>query len=649
MRYKGDKIGNYILINKIGRGGYGEVWLAEKRTTLVTTKFALKLPNDEIDLEIIRTEADVWCSVSGHPNVLPIIEADIYDDQIVIASEYVQGGSLADWIKVQNDKASSIDSTIQIIRCVLDGLEFLHSKNVIHRDLKPENILLQEGIPRLTDFGISKIFRSENTSTKQISGTIAYMPPEAFEGKYSFQTDLWSVGVISYQMLTGHLPFERPDQLSIMKAIATDPPAELPLEFPLSWREFIAKSLAKDKNLRFQTANEMKRTWEAVTHEEFANKNKLEITSFENTTKILPTENLQESLTMQMQSPTSILKEHKTINQEALATESHQSFMKSKTAFVSLWNTSSGWITIGILMLIFGISITALLKYQNAQLNKQTSNNFLEENASVSKPSSVKKYLEMSENEKQQFVSAEADKILLVIQEEPKSKITLTGKENIKQYVDSYVRRRFYEHKDSCGGQTWFQSDLTTVLKRGIKIAPDITKGFKEKNISPIVGIYLAMNESEFCPCMRAPTGALGVYQFSTQTAIDYGLKAFKGATADNPDERCNAEPASQAAAAYVKKLIAEDFGTGANQIVFAIASYNSGESGLRQNIETAKKLLAIDNINYWTLLENKDKMSDQFQSENCKYVTKFFASAIVGENPRVFDVDVEPLSSYVK
>lgn len=649
MRHKGDKIGNYILLNKIGRGGYGEVWLAEKRTTLVTTKFALKLPNDEIDLEVIRTEAEVWCSVSGHPNVLPIIEADVYDGQIVIASEYVQGGSLGDCLKVNNGKTSSIDSTFQIIRCVLDGLEFLHNKNVIHRDLKPENILLQEGIPRLTDFGISKIFRSENTSTKQISGTIAYMPPEAFEGKYSYQTDLWSVGIIFYQMLTGHLPFERSDQLSIMKAIATDPPADLPSEFPLSWREFITKALAKDKRLRFQTATEMKRALDIATREELANKNELEITPFENTTKIISTENLLESLTTQVQPPTSSLEEHKTINQETLVTKSYQSLMKSKKKLVFLGKANTRWITISILILLVGVIVTALLKYQNSLFNKQTSNTFSEENVSILKPQTIKKYLEMSDNEKQQFVSAEADKILQVIQKEPESKITLTGKKDIKQYVDSYARRRFIEKRDSCGSQTWIQSDLMSVLKRGIKIAPDITKGFKEKNISPIVGIYLAMNESEFCPCMRAPTGALGIYQFTTQTAIDYGLKAFNGATADDPDERCNAEPASQAAASYVKKLIAEDFGSGTNQVVFAVSSYNSGENGLRHNIEVAKKLLAIDRINYWTLLENKDKMSTQFQNENSKYVTKFFASAIVGENPQVFDVDIEPLSSYVK
>lgn len=96
----GDTIGPYTPINKLGRGAFGVVWLAERRTQITTTRTAIKIPLDEeISIETIKNEADVWVRASGHPNVLPIIEADIYGDHIVIASEYAPDGSLESYLK----------------------------------------------------------------------------------------------------------------------------------------------------------------------------------------------------------------------------------------------------------------------------------------------------------------------------------------------------------------------------------------------------------------------------------------------------------------------------------------------------------------------------------------------------------------------
>src|SRR4051812_28872537 len=94
------KIGHYTLVKKLAKGGFGEVWLAEKRSPLVTKKVAIKLPLDEqVNIETLRHEAMLWEEASGHPNVLPIIDADIYDGQAVIVSEYAEDGSLADRLK----------------------------------------------------------------------------------------------------------------------------------------------------------------------------------------------------------------------------------------------------------------------------------------------------------------------------------------------------------------------------------------------------------------------------------------------------------------------------------------------------------------------------------------------------------------------
>ncbi|MEJ7577577.1 MAG: serine/threonine-protein kinase [Pyrinomonadaceae bacterium] len=186
----GQQIGIYTLINRIGRGGFGEVWLAERRAKFVTTKVAVKLPHDEqIDHEAIKQEAALWEQASGHPNVLPIIDADEYDGQVVIVSEYAPDGSLEQWLREKGKMP--VEKAIEMTIKILDGLEFLHSRNIIHRDLKPANILLQGNTPRLADFGISRaLLTTASSQTSNVSGTFAYMPPEGFDGKRSVQTDV---------------------------------------------------------------------------------------------------------------------------------------------------------------------------------------------------------------------------------------------------------------------------------------------------------------------------------------------------------------------------------------------------------------------------------------------------------------------------
>lgn len=252
------QIGLYKLIRQLGRGGFGEVWLAERRTQILTTKVAVKLPlNEQIDIETIKQEAELWEHASGHPNVLPIIEADIHDGQVLIVSEFAPDGSLADWLSEHGKMPveQAIETTIKI----LDGLEFLHSRKIIHRDLKPANILLQGNTPRLADFGISRALRTTVTSqTQNVSGTFAYMPPEAFDGKRNEQTDLWTVGVNLYQFLTGRLPFPQVETTTLIGAIMTSEPAPLPGYVPQLVRTVLARALAKNPATRYRSAAEMR-------------------------------------------------------------------------------------------------------------------------------------------------------------------------------------------------------------------------------------------------------------------------------------------------------------------------------------------------------------------------------------------------------
>jgi TonB family protein len=203
----------------LGTGGFGEVWLAERRSQFLTKKVAVKLPHDEqVDFEAIRHEAEIWEQASGHPNVLPIIDADVYEGQVVIVSEYADGGSLAERLK--SIGIPSLDEAIELMIGILNGLEFLHERQIIHRDIKPQNILLQSGKPRLADFGISRAMQTTAASSTVI-GTDAYMSPEAFDGKRTVQTDIWSTGVVLYQLLNGRLPFPQQHPTERMYAVLT--------------------------------------------------------------------------------------------------------------------------------------------------------------------------------------------------------------------------------------------------------------------------------------------------------------------------------------------------------------------------------------------------------------------------------------------
>ena len=255
-----DIIGPYTLIRRLGRGSFGIVWLAEKRSQIVTTQVALKIAyDDEIDLELIKEEARIWLQAGGHPNIVRFIDADVYDSRPVIVSEYVRNGSLTDWVARHEGKAPSVERALAIIDGVLAGLEHLHARNIIHRDLKPDNILLEGEVARLADFGIARLLESTGAHTTRVAGTPKYMAPESFRGKKSEQTDIWSTGIVLYHLLTGRCPFEAEDAASLMYAILDQPVPPLPDDLPDDLKSVVWASLAKDPDSRYQTAGAMRR------------------------------------------------------------------------------------------------------------------------------------------------------------------------------------------------------------------------------------------------------------------------------------------------------------------------------------------------------------------------------------------------------
>jgi serine/threonine protein kinase len=264
-----DKIGQYILVDKIGKGSFGEVWKAMNEADILNKTFAVKLPlGEEINLDSIKNEANIWKDLI-HPNIIPFHTAEKHGNQVIIVSKYAKDGDLLSWLKKYNGKAPTINDAVEKLDGILCGLEYLHSKNIVHRDLKPANILLQDNVPCLADFGISKILQSTHESTSSgVIGSPKYMPPEAFDGKRSFQTDVWAIGVIFQQLLVGYFPFERsPTQDTLREVIEKDEPARLPLYIPAQYATFIKKCLEKEPSNRFQSATEMRSALKTLSTE----------------------------------------------------------------------------------------------------------------------------------------------------------------------------------------------------------------------------------------------------------------------------------------------------------------------------------------------------------------------------------------------
>jgi tricorn protease-like protein len=178
----------------------------------------------------------------------------------------VSDGSLGGWLKQHGGKAPSPDAAVEMMDGILAGLNHLHSRRIIHRDLKPENILLQRETPRLADFGIARLLKSSSHSA-HVSGTLAYMAPEAFDGKRNEQTDVWSVGVIFYEMLSGRLPYDQQDIPSFIGAIMRHDPPPLPDSVPEVLRTIVMKALQRDPANRYSSVAEMRRDLREAEHQ----------------------------------------------------------------------------------------------------------------------------------------------------------------------------------------------------------------------------------------------------------------------------------------------------------------------------------------------------------------------------------------------
>jgi len=253
------------------------------------------------------------------------------------------------------------------------------------------------------------------------------------------------------------------------------------------------------------------------------------------------------------------------------------------------------------------------------------------------------KYQDMSEDDKNRYIAVKAEKVARIIGNQKSDPIPAEAVQEIKRFLNGYVSRIGKAKKDSCEQKGWGSSDFTSVLNRATRTSPMVVRSFRTEGIEPQIGIYVAMIEGEHCPCLTSPTGAQGMFQFLASSAPDYGLAA---------DQRCDPDQSAKAGAKYLKTLIAR-FGTAPDSVPLAIASFNSGQGNLSKNLDTVFAATGGQNRSFWTLAANKGILQGgagkQFNAENIKYVPKFFATAIIGENPQDFGVTLQPLSTYTK
>jgi eukaryotic-like serine/threonine-protein kinase len=263
----GETVNAYKIVARLGAGGMGVVYKA--LDTRLQRTVALKFVS--IDRE---TAAQSWqllleearaASQLDHPNIGTIygVEEDA-SGRLFIVMAYYDGPTLADKIKGPMPPAEAVALAIQIAQ----GLAEAHARNIVHRDIKPSNVILTaQGLAKIVDFGLARVISSANsTRSLTTTGTAAYMSPEQAlaQRNIDHRTDLWSLGVVLYEMLTAHLPFSADSVPGLLFAITNTPPQEMPAEVAPELQRIIYRALAKNAAERYQSAAEMIADLQAV-------------------------------------------------------------------------------------------------------------------------------------------------------------------------------------------------------------------------------------------------------------------------------------------------------------------------------------------------------------------------------------------------
>jgi serine/threonine protein kinase len=594
-----DEVGPYQIIRRLGRGGMGEVYLAQDRR--LGRMVALKvLPpyfvSDDARLRRFQTEARA-ASALNHPNILTIYEVGQTEDIHFIATEYIEGQTIRELIR--NGRltlAEVFDIGIQLIA----GLSVAHAAGIIHRDIKPENIMRRDdSVMKILDFGIAKLLESptaqdstwttsipNQTETGALMGTIGYISPEQVRGlPVDQRTDIWSCGVVLYEMLTGKRPFAGTTNADTIVAILESTPAPLFAGVTHSAilvraQQVIDKALSKHADERYETTAEMLADLNAI-------KNELEVASVDRKVLVI-------------RSQTMVSQVQTIVDQRGLARR------RSRFLFAT--------VAVSLMLLVIG---TVLYRRFGVGPPKNAP-----PAATVQKV-----YTKMSEAGQLRFVNEQEQRISALMGERP-AKLNDEALRAIKAQIDRHLDSKTATLNPE-------RESLATVYRRAPPYIPVIAKAFAERRIPVVIGIYLPMLESAYQPCYENSIGAKGLFQFLPQTSQHYGVAR---------DEMCDVNKMAPAAAHYIADRMAE-LGSDSQSMTLVLLSYNQGPNAVLDGLRRLREADSNFERNYWTLFANRDKLDESFR-QSAGYVPGFFALAIIGENPEAFELGMPPLSS---
>ena len=282
MLSKGQKINErYEIVKSIGEGGMANVYLAND--TILDRKVAVKVLRGDLsaDDKFIRRFEREAQSVSNlsHPNIVEVYDVGVEDNQHYIVMEYIEGKTLKQLLKKR--ETLTLTEVIDIMTQLTDGMAHAHESYIIHRDIKPQNIMIEDnGLIKITDFGIAMALNATQlTQTNSVMGSVHYLPPEQASGKgATMKSDIYSLGILMYELLTGNVPFKGDNAVEIALKHMKDKIPSIRKQdpsIPQAVENILLKAAAKNPRNRYDSISNMHEDLLHCLDEEHANDKKI--------------------------------------------------------------------------------------------------------------------------------------------------------------------------------------------------------------------------------------------------------------------------------------------------------------------------------------------------------------------------------------